>query len=285
LDTKTIKIVTGLALKNSIYRGQMNPKLVEIYNNPQLKTIKRLYHQLIASDKHHNRESAFWLELAFQQEPVTINFAKISRELQEMEILLSSLMWQVDDDSRQGLNNWLNYLVNVPQSLRTQHIIDAKILMSLAMHSCKDHTVEKIKRNSKLATKIEILQAETIRLYELIAKIPAYLAIPRAHINVVCDLQDVLINFLQAYYRDPSQTEIKDLVRYILSRLEASQRLLMRQNQTVVDAKKEIELAKDRLTWEKKSDIPKSSLSHLDSLLNRLNTLLQLIDDIDEPAS
>lgn len=225
------------------------------------------------------------MDLAFQHEPIEINIAKISRELQEMEILLSSLMWQVDDDSRQGLNNWLNYLVNVPQSLRTQYIIDAKILMSLAMHSCKDHAVEKIKRNSKLATKIEILQAETIRLYELIVKIPAYLAIPRAHITFVCELQDVLINFLQAYYRDPSQTKIQNLVRYILSKLEASQRLLMHQNQTVADAKKEIELARDRLTGEKKNEIPKSSLSYLESLMNRLNTLLQSIDDIDETAS
>jgi hypothetical protein len=201
-----------------------------------------------------------------------------------MEILLSNLMWQVDDDSRKRLNNWLNYLVNVPQSLRSRHVIDGKILMSLAMESCKDQSIENIKRNSKLARKIEILQAETIRLYEIIIRIPTHLTLPQAHINVVYDLQDALIKLLQDFDCDPNQIVIRDLVRDLVARLEASQRSLMRKSRAVGNAKKDLELARDRLTAEK-TGIPQSSLRYLESLPLRLNRLLRSIDSIDDSKS
>ncbi|UCH38248.1 MAG: hypothetical protein JSV76_03595 [Candidatus Bathyarchaeota archaeon] len=267
-----------------MYHRQNNPKLEEVYHNPQLPTIKKLYHQLITSEQHYHREIAFWLELAVQQPTVELNIAKLSREFQEIEILLSNIMWQVDDDARKGLNNWLNYLLNIPQSLRSRHVIDAKILISLAMDSCKDQLIENIKRNSKLARKIEVLQAETIRLYEIIIRIPAHLTLPQAHINVIYDLQDVVIKLLQDFDRDPNQIVIRDLVRDLVARLETSQRALMRKDQAIGNAKKELEHARDRLAAEK-TRIPQSSLSYLESLPLRLNRLLQSLNSIDDSKS
>jgi hypothetical protein len=58
LDVRKFKIVAGLALTNSIYNKRKNPKLVKIYNHPQFCTIQTLYHQLIVSENHYDREIA-----------------------------------------------------------------------------------------------------------------------------------------------------------------------------------------------------------------------------------
>jgi hypothetical protein len=272
------KVVVGLALKNEIYNRGVTQRLLDLYANPNLDAIKELHAQLLASTDHFDRNVAFWLSLALQDTPLSLNLRDINRELNEMEVLLYDLLWRVDAGSQSDLNNWMNYLANVPQSIQDGFAIDAKTLMSLALQSSQTEAIEQIKGNPSLRYKIEILQQETTRLFDVIKKIPLKLIIPEDRLDALVTLQDILIDLLRRHRSARSGSERNSLFRYLIPKLEASERYLIQSNVTTDKAKKEITLASGYLKDQIRNETDTQLLEWKQGVLVRITHLLQLLE-------
>jgi hypothetical protein len=271
------KVVVGVALKNEIYNRGVNQPLLDLYANPNRDAIKDLHDQLLASTNHFDREAAFWLSLALQTAPLSLNLRDMIHELNEMEVLLYDLLWRVEAGSQSDLNNWMNYLANVPQSIQDGFAVDAKILMSLAVQSSRTEAIERIKGNPSLRYKIEILQQETTRLFDIIKKIPLKLIIPEERLDALIALQDILIDLLRRHRAERPESERDSLFRYLLGKLEAAERYLMQSNVTTDKAIKEIALTSDYLEDHIRNETDTHQHEWEQGVLKRINRLLQFL--------
>jgi len=271
-------VVVGLALKNELYNKRLNQTLFDLYTSPEIDGIKDLHDCLISSNDHFDREVAFWLELALQQPPVQIDLQDVNTELTEMEVLLYDLVLRVNPESQRSLNDWMNYIANVPQSIRDGRGIDAKILMSLAVQCSRKESIERIKRNPRFKYKIEILQKETSRLFEVIKRIPLRLLASEERLDALEKLQDILIDLLQRYDFERPQEGVSDLLRYPIQKLEASQRYLMRSDVKTDTAKNEVLIASKYLE-QQMNDIPnKINLEWMKRLLEKIQSLIHSLE-------
>jgi len=271
-------VVVGLALKNELYNKRLNQTLFDLYTSPEIDGIKDLHDCLISSNDHFDREVAFWLELALQQPPVQIDLQDVNTELTEMEVLLYDLVLHGNPESQPSLNDWMNYIANVPQSIRDGRGIDAKILMSLAVQCSRKESIERIKRNPRFKYKIEILQKETSRLFEVIKRIPLRLLASEERLDALEKLQDILIDLLQRYDFERPQEGVSDLLRYPIQKLEASQRYLMRSDVKTDTAKNEVLIASKYLE-QQMNDIPnKINLEWMKRLLEKIQSLIHSLE-------
>ncbi|UCH02179.1 MAG: hypothetical protein JSV20_10335 [Candidatus Bathyarchaeota archaeon] len=245
MDKKYIKIVVGLAIQNEIRNRSFNQKLYNLYTNPDLSAIGALHDQLVLSDNHFDRETAFWLELALDLTPPKINILNTIVELQEMEVLLLDLMWKVNPNYQRDFNNWLNYIINTVHSIQDGFIIDAKIMASLAFeYSRKQAIIEAMNvenKNPQLRYIIDLLQRETLRCFEQIKLIPHKLKISEKHKDVVLKIQEILIELMQQKLRERYK-KYASLISYLIQKLDVSQRHLIRSDLKVEKVKKEFDL-------------------------------------------
>ena len=272
------KVVVGLALKNELYNKRLNQTLFDLYSRPEIDAIKDLHDRLISSNDHFDREVAFWLELALQQPPVQIDLQDVNAELTEMEVLLYDLVLRANSESQRSLNDWMNYIANVPQSIQDGNWIDAKILMSLAEQSSRKESIERIKRDPQLRYKIEVLQKETSRLFELTKRIPLRLVASEERLCAIEKILEVLIELLQRYNFERPQERLSDMICYSIQKLEASQRSLLRSNIKTDDAKNEIIIASKYLEQQMSVITNKNNLEWMKSLLEKIRVLVHFLE-------
>ena len=277
MNNRFNKVVVGVALKNDMYNRGINQRLLDLYANPNHDAIKDLHDQLLASTNHFDREAAFWLSLALREAPLSLNLRDMIHELNEMEVMLYDLLWRVEAGSQLDLNNWMNYIANVPQSIQDGFAVDAKILMSLAVQSSRTEAIERIKGNPSLRYKIEILQQETTRLFDIIKKIPLKLVIPEERLDALVTLQDLLIDLLQRHRSERPGNEHNALFRYLIGKLEASERYLMQSNVKTDKATKEIALASDYLEDHMRNETDTQLFEWEKGVLERINDLLRFL--------
>jgi hypothetical protein len=219
-----LKIAIGLALKSVLYRGRINPILYDLYDNPHQSDVIKYYTTLITSDHHADRETAFWLELAIPKPPERIDLGAIIDVLRKMEVILYDLLMQINPNFQTDLNDWLNYIANIPHMLESGTGIDAKRLISQALGSSKASTIEVMKNDPKLARKLRILQQETHHLYLQILGIPMKLSIPKEQQELVLKLQHQILELLKIGMKQRGNTPN---YQYGLQRLEHVQTQLM----------------------------------------------------------
>ena len=269
--------MVGLALESAVRNKRLNPTLSKLYSNPDLDAIGALYDRLVLSNNHSDREVAFWLELALPLVSVEFDLIDILVELREIEVLLSDLLWQVNPASQHAVNDWLNYIANVPQSIQDGRGIYAKILMSRAIQSCQRTSVEQIKKDLRFGNKIEILQRETVRLFGEIRKFPLKLIIPLERIDSIVQVQAILIDLLQEYYVAGIEEEIEDAARYVIQKLQTTKRYLLRADLSTIEAKREVEHASEYLESQG-YDLQKRHIEWTTTARERLKRLLNSLE-------
>lgn len=267
--------MAGLAVEAEIYNRRLNQKLLDLYSKPSPEALKALHDRLIASDDYLDREVAFWLELALDREPAKVDLKDLAVELNEMEILLSDLLWQVEVDSQRDLNDWMNYISNVPQSIQRGFGIDAKILMNMAVEYSVKESIERNKRNPNVGYKVDMLQKETLRLFEEISKIPIKLNVPEEWLDELIELQGILIDVLKKYYLERAG-KTEDIIRYPLQRLEEVQKHLMKPEVEKDKARQETMLAYENLESQTRSKISDKKLFEwMRSIKERIKAFLE----------
>ena len=268
----------GLALKSELYNKRATPALVALYARPNLDAIEDLHDRLLASPDHVDREVAFWLELALEQPPIPLDLEDVRTELTEMEVLLYDLVLRADSASQGSLNDWMNYLANVPQSLQDGRGLDAKVLMSLAVQSSRSEAVERWKRDPLARYRIEILQKETARLFEVIKRIPLRLHVADERVDALEEVQDILIDALRQANRPDAPADLNDALRYPIQKLEASQRHLMHPDLQSDLAKRETAIACEYLAQHLRSMPPTAHQDWMKRLLDKTQRFLQTLD-------
>jgi hypothetical protein len=261
--TTLLKIAIGLALKSELYRGRIDTNLYGLYDNPHHSKVQKYYSTLIASDRPADRETAFWLELALPKPPVRIDLVTIIDVLRKMEVILYDLLLQVNPNLQTDLNDWLNYIANIPHMLESGTGIDAKRLISHALDSSKASTIETMKNEPKISRKLRILQQETQHLYHQILCIPMKLVIPKEQQEPVLQLQHQILELLKVGMK---QTENTPNYQYGLQRLECIQTQLMNPSVSHQLVKKDLAQAINNLQQSYK----KNEMQHRRSQLRKI---------------
>ncbi len=277
MDSKMYKIVAGLALENDLYNGRVNERLLSLFSNPQLESIRELHGKLIDSQDHLDREAAFWLEMALELPPAKVDVADLVYEMNEMEVLLYNLLTQADANAQRDLNDWMNYIINTAQSLQDGYGIDAKIMISLALQSSKKESVERLKMTSDLRHNIELLQKETLRIFEEIKKIPLRLVISDGKFDVVIELQSIILEILQKRRSGYLEKETELIISETLNKLGASERYLMQSNPQA--AKREMTVASEHLDAQSESQTDKKDATWIKTINEKIRKLLASLEE------
>jgi hypothetical protein len=264
--TQLLKIAIGLAIKSELYHGRINAKLSALYNNPDQQKVQKYYSTMINSEHYADREVAFWLELAIPKPPGTIDLAALIDVLRKMEVILYDLLLLANPNLLTDLNDWLNYISNIPHMLESNRGIDAKRLISQAFDSSRASTIEVLKRDPKIGRKIQILQQETQYLYHQILRIPLKLVIPKDQQEPVLTLQHHILELLRIGVK---QRENIPNYQYALQRLERIQTYLMNPDIPHHLIEKEFTQAISYLQQSyKNNELPKSRSQHSEIIQN-----------------
>jgi tRNA isopentenyl-2-thiomethyl-A-37 hydroxylase MiaE len=240
VDDRLVKIVVGLAVEGEFVHGRYNQKLLGLYSNPNPNAIKELHSKLENSGNRYERDVAIWLGVIFEQGSYNIDINDILAEIREMEWILYHMLQEISDPSMIDLSDWMNYLVNAAQSLKDGLFVDAKICMNLALEASIKTTIERFKQHSELVYAINLLQIETLRLYEQINRLPFKLAIPEERFNMILKVQSEFIELLRKNHNHLLENEITKLAPSIISRFSSALRYLMNADTEVRKATDEL---------------------------------------------
>ena len=265
--TQLLKIAIGLALKSELYHGRINTKLYDLYKNPDQERVQKYHATMISSDHHVDREVAFWLELAIPKPPERIDLPTLISVLRKMEVILYDLLLQANPNLTTDLNDWLNYIANIPHMLESNQGIDAKRLISQAYDSSRATTITMMKNDPEIARKLQILQQETQYLNHEILRIPLKLIIPEDQQEHVLTLQHQVLELLRIGMNLRVNTTN---FQYALQRLERIQTYLMKPNIPHQIMKKELTHAINDLQHSYQRNELAESRSQLNTIIQNL---------------
>ena len=191
-----VKIAIGLALENAIYNGQEIRRLTSLYSDPSMERALKLHDQLISSNDHLERETAFFLQLGLDIGPLQGDPLGLVGEMREMEHLLYAYLNKYGR-AQKAMNDWLNYIANVSQSIIDGYWTDAKILLSLAVQTSQDPAVEALKTNPELRYRVETLQGATASYFQELKGYPLKLKIGDERAASILMIQVPLLEMLQ----------------------------------------------------------------------------------------
>ena len=191
-----VKIAVGLALENAIYNGQVIQHLASLYSDPDMERALRLHDELISSNDHLERETAFFLQLGLDTGPPQGDPLGLAGEMREMEHLLYAYLNKYGR-AQKTMNDWLNYIANASQSIIDGYWTDAKILLSLAVQASQDPTVEALKTNPELRYRVETLQGATASYFQELKGYPLKLKISDESAASILMIQGPLLEMLQ----------------------------------------------------------------------------------------
>jgi hypothetical protein len=240
-DRRFQRVAVGLALESILYNGRDDRLLRELYESPSAEKISSAYRRLIASRDHNEREVAFWLELGLSQEPTTFpDKTELLRQIRQIEMVLYDILGRAGPNISKPLNDWLNYIANVGESINQGYWIDAKILMSRAVDA-SDETVSKVASSEvKMRYELGILRSETRRNFEDLLKASFRLKLPERRLDAIVTVQGLLLKLLRKRVTGAAQGWNASLSRYLVERLATAEKLLL-QEDLVLKARKEIE--------------------------------------------
>ena len=191
-----VKIAVGMALENAIYNGQEIQHLTSLYSDPDMERALKLHDELISSNDHLERETAFFLQLGLDIGPLQGDPLGLAGELREMEHLLYAYLNKYGR-AQKAMNDWLNYIANASQSIIDGYWTDAKILLSLAVQASQDPTVEALKTNPELRYRVETLQGATASYFQELKGYPLKLKIGDESAASILMIQGPLLEMLQ----------------------------------------------------------------------------------------
>lgn len=234
------KIVVGLALENAIAHRRDIQDLLALYSEPKGGRIRELHDQLIKSDNPYDREVAIWLEPALDLGPLKSDSHGLAREMREMEQLLYVLINQAGEAQRE-VNYWMNYIANTAQFIEDGFWIDAKVMLSRALHSSQAKLVNGLKSIPSLGYKVEVLQRATVSYFEEVKGYPLGFQIPEAMMDPISTVQEIMLEIMREQYRKGKGGGAR-LVRQTVHRLSSAIKYMMREGKAD-EAQKELVLA------------------------------------------
>ena len=241
MDDRFLRVIVGLALECALTNGRESQQLFSLYSNTDIERLKELHDYLISSNDHYDREVAIWLEPVIGLGPLRNNPRGLVTEIRMMEFILSRL-YERSREGRGELNNWINFIANAAHSIEDGFWIDAKILLSRALQSSTDPSIERLKADPNLNYEVKILQRATNSYFEEIKSYPLGIKIPVDRLDQILKVQEIMLDMMRVYFR-----EEKDARDYIIEgpirRMSLTVRYLMDDIKEIETSKRELKLA------------------------------------------
>ncbi|MEM2094079.1 MAG: hypothetical protein QXI32_02130 [Candidatus Bathyarchaeia archaeon] len=245
IDKRMLKLIVGLALENELYNHRENKVLRRLYSEPDLKELKSYHRKLALSEDTRDREVSFWLEHALPQEPSSTNLSNLIIRLRQIEAILYSMLMEGTGEV-QDLNDWLNYVANVGESLKDNYFMDAKILASRALES-SSRALAAAMQNPVRRYELGILRNETLRIFEELKSLHPKLTIPESLLDTHLKIQASLIELLTLLREGSEVRDAKQELQYSAQKLASAQRLLLRSEKEMLRASQDIAQAQEYL--------------------------------------
>jgi len=241
LGDKFARIIVGLALECALTNGLESHRLFSLYSNTDIERLKELHDQLISSNDHYDREVAIWLEPAIDLGPFRNNPRGLVTEIKMMEFILSRL-YERSREGRGEINNWINFIANAAHSIEDAFWIDAKILLSRALQSSTDPSIERLKADPNLNYEVEILQRATKSYFEEIKSYPLELKIRVDRLDPILKVQEIMLEMMRNNFREEKDVR-DDIIDAPIRRMSLTIRYLMDDIKDIEASKRELELA------------------------------------------
>jgi hypothetical protein len=276
LDLRLLKMAVGLALETAIVQRRETKELTSLYSDPDRRKIAKLHERLIASDDSYEREMAIWLELALEATPLKSDPQKLATEMREFESVLYALISRMGSFETE-LNHWMNFVANAAQYIQDGYWIDAKIMLSRAVHLSRATAVEKIKSAPEYGYEIDVLQKATASYFEEVKGYQLELKIPEYSLQPIIMVQEVMLDMMKIYYRERQKDE--EALRLLIQRLSSAIRHLMEEKARKV--KQELILAVRYIEEQLGAIEGRRSSGRMEDYFNRTSKALALIPSDD----
>lgn len=241
MDDRFVRVIVGLALECALTNGRESQQLFSLYSNTDIERLKELHDHLISSNDHYDREVAIWLEPVLGLGPLRNNPRGLVTEIRMMEFILSRL-YERSREGREELNNWINFIANAAHSIEDGFWIDAKILLSRALQSSTDPSIERLKADPNINYEVEILQRATKSYFEEIKGYPLEIKIPVDRLDPILKVQEIMLDMMRVYFRE--EKDARDyMIEEPIKRMSSTVRSLMDDIKEIEDSKRELRLA------------------------------------------
>ncbi len=241
MDDRFVRVIVGLALECALTNGRESQQLFSLYSNTDIERLKELHDYLISSNDHYDREVAIWLEPVLGLGPLRNNPRGLVTEIRMMEFILSRL-YERSREGREELNNWINFIANAAHSIEDGFWIDAKILLSRALQSSTDPSIERLKADPNINYEVEILQRATKSYFEEIKSYPLEIKIPVDRLDPILKVQEIMLDMMRVYFRE--EKDARDyMIEEPIRRMSSTVRSLMDDIKEIEDSKRELKLA------------------------------------------
>ena len=274
MDKRMLKLIVGLALENDLYNDHENQQLRRLYSDPDIRQIENYYRKLASSESSYDREAAFWLENALQQErPTSVDISALIVRLQQLEAILYTLLMDSAFDASRDLNDWLNYVANAGESLKGTYFLDAKILTSRAIESSERALAAASMRDPRRRYELGLLKTETQKIFEELKMVHSTLPVPEELLDAHLKIQASLIELLTLLKGADAEKQATQELRYSAQKLASAQRLLLRSQKEVSKAGQEIAQAQEYIGMAIEKAVDSATRLRLTRILQQLRSL------------
>jgi len=247
MDPRALRIAVGLALESAILSGASTEEIASLYPDPKPQAIKALHIRLMESQDHRDREAGIWLQTGMDLDPARADPAGLAGELGKMEYLLYALISKAGDAQRE-VNDWMNYTANAAHLLTDGFLVDAKIMLSRALHVSRCPAVEGLKAYPGLSYEVGVFQDATASYYREAMGYPVGLQVPEKTLDAALKLQEGMLELMRSRVRLEGPRE-NQLALGVVSGLSSSLRRLMEGKPE--DARRHLEkVARLMETWQ-----------------------------------
>ncbi len=229
MDPRALKIAVGLALESAILSGAPTEDLAHLYSDPEPRAVRAQHLRLMESRDHRDREAGIWLQTGMELDPARTDPAGLAGELSRLEYLLYVLIPRAGDAQR-TVNDWMNYTANAAQLLTDGFLVDAKIMLSRALHASRTPEVEGLKAYPGLSYEVGVFQEATASYYREAMGYPVGLRIPGELLDAALKLQEGLLELMRSRVRLEGPRENR-LALGVVGGLSSSLRRLMEEKQ------------------------------------------------------
>jgi len=205
--------------------GAATKDLASLYSDPEPQAVRALHLSLVASQDHRDREAGIWLQTGMDQASARTDPAGLAGELSKMEYLLYVLIPRAGDAQRE-VNDWMNYTANAAHLITDGFLVDAKIMLSRALHVSRTPAVEGLKAHPSLVYEVGVFQEATASFYREAMGYSVGLQIPMEMLDAALKLQEGMLEVMRSRVSVDGARENR-LILGVVSGLSSSLRRLM----------------------------------------------------------
>jgi len=261
MNKKSMKIIIGLALEESIRQLEFDPqlndiyvKLNDLYLTPDRPKVESMHNNLVSSSNGEHREIGFWLEPLITHPKSNIDWRDLVIDMQETELNLFNIfhLTEISRHTKHDTSDLLEWVNNIGSSvnyIRQGDWIHAKIHASRAFGFSLSDSIENLRKDEHLKGAIDIHRKDTEKYFKQIKTFPVNMKIPEDRLDTIIEIQEIHIELMKKQYLQHPDSILSDVIGYPIEKLGVALYYLINPKRTLEGANYELGCACEHFKW------------------------------------